>query len=149
MHIHFIHIMLRYCCGSCPYTNLQHPSDITIADFWGYQKTNAAFLAEDNKGCSLVLVNTEKGKEWLGKIKEFLIYIPIELRDCMQPNLQNPTTLHSRRANFEEDYAKHGFDYVMRKYGYIGWRYHTKCFIKRFIPYSIKYRLKRLIKLLN
>lgn len=34
----YTHIMLRYCCGSCPYTNLQHPSDITIADFWGYQK---------------------------------------------------------------------------------------------------------------
>lgn len=139
-------ILLRYSCSSCPFTNLQRPSDITIGDFWGIQKTNAAFLAEDNKGCSLVLVNTKKGKEWLDRIKGFLIYIPIELSICIQPNLQNPTILHPKRTDFEKDYAKYGFDYTMKKYGYIGWKCHIKCFIKRFVPYSIKSKFKQLIK---
>lgn len=32
------HIMFRHSCGKCHFTNIQRPSDITIADFWGIEK---------------------------------------------------------------------------------------------------------------
>lgn len=54
------HIMLRPSCGNCHYTNLKRPSDITLADFWGWEKTNPNINIDD-KGISLMLINSAKG----------------------------------------------------------------------------------------
>lgn len=67
------HITLRHSCGICHYTNLQHPSDITLADFWGWEKTDAN-LNLDDKGISLVLVNTTKGQKWFEAVKNAIDY---------------------------------------------------------------------------
>ena len=62
------HAVLRPSCYVCPYKNVFHPGDITIADFWGIDKCKPEF--DDNKGVSLVLVNTEKGLMYWDKIKD-------------------------------------------------------------------------------
>lgn len=54
--------MLRPSCGKCFYTNFHRPSDFTLADYWGWEKIDTNFNA-DNKGCSLLLVNTPRGAE--------------------------------------------------------------------------------------
>lgn len=61
-YLFYKHIMLRKSCEKCPYTNLQRPSDITLADFWGWEKTNPS-LNKDNKGISLLFLNTQKGQD--------------------------------------------------------------------------------------
>ena len=130
------HIMFRHSCGTCKYTNLQRPSDITIADFWGWQKTDPTINADD-KGLSLVLCNTDKGQELFDIIKERMVFIKAELNNCLQPNLQKPSEIHHKRMDFERDYARKGFEYVMKKYADLGWSYKIKV---------IKQRLKRIIK---
>lgn len=130
------HIMFRHSCGSCKYTNLQRPSDITIADFWGWQKTDPTINADD-KGLSLVLCNTEKGRQLFDAVKERMTVIPAELENCLQPNLQHPSEIHPQRMDFERDYARKGFVYAMKKYGDLGWRYKMKVYVSR---------LKRVIK---
>lgn len=142
----YTNITLRYSCGICPYTNLQRPSDVTVGDFWGVEHTNAFSFAKDSKGCSLVLVNTEKGEYWFSGIKEHISYISVRLEDCLQPNLQHPTLLHSKRKDFEQDYKKNGFYRTMKKYGYIGGLYEIKLIIRKLIPHSIKSKLKIIIK---
>lgn len=122
-YLFYNHINLRYSCGECPFTNLHRPSDATVADFWGVEKTNASRLGEDNKGCSLLLLNTEKGEIWFEHIKEQLDYISVKVEDCLQPNLEYPSVLGNNRMKFEQDYAKRGFVYIMKKYGDIGWRF--------------------------
>lgn len=52
-------IMFRLSCGVCPFACQQRPSDLTIGDFWGWEKVDAGFNA-DNRGVSLLLINTEK-----------------------------------------------------------------------------------------
>lgn len=116
------HIMFRHSCGACKYTNLQRPSDITIADFWGWEKTNPDINADD-KGVSLVLCNTEKGRQLFEAVKERMYTIPAELASCLQPNLQHPSEIHPQRMDFECDYTRKGFVYVMKKYGDAGWKY--------------------------
>ncbi len=37
-YLFYQHIMFRSSCGKCHFTNTKRPSDITIADFWGWQK---------------------------------------------------------------------------------------------------------------
>lgn len=133
------HIMFRHSCGVCKYTNLQRPSDITIADFWGWQKTDSTINADD-KGLSLVLCNTEKGRQLFDAVKERMTVIPAELENCLQPNLQHPSEIHPQRMDFERDYARKGFVYTMKKYGDLGWRYKMKVYVAR-----IKRVIKRII----
>lgn len=110
------HIMLRKSCSKCHYCNLRRPSDITLADFWGWKKT-APDMNKDNKGVSLVFVNTGKGRALFEKIKDQMTIVPADLEDCIQPNLKRPTKLHPQSDIFEREYQERGFDYVMRKYG--------------------------------
>lgn len=116
------HIMFRKSCGKCHFTNLHRPSDITIADFWGWEKTDANFNA-DNKGCSLVLLNKEKGRKLFEAVKDRMNTIPADLKECLQPNMLQPSEIHPKRDLFEKEYASKGFKYVFYKYGEEGWRY--------------------------
>lgn len=116
------HIMFRRSCGTCHYCNTRRPSDITLGDFWGWEKTDPSFNADD-KGVSLVLINTPKGKEIFNAVKDRLNTIPVKLEDCLQPNLCRPSEIHPQRDRFEKDFAKKGFRYTYNKYGEEGWRY--------------------------
>lgn len=109
------HVMFRKSCGKCHFTNTVRPSDITIADFWGWEKTDPNFNADD-KGCSLVLVNTEKGKQLFNAVKDRMNIIPAELDCCLQPNMLHPSKMHPKRDKFEAEYIKKGFEYVYLKY---------------------------------
>lgn len=124
-HLFYRHILFRHSCGECHYTNLHRPSDITIADYWGWQKTDPEFNA-DNKGCSLVLCNTEKGQKLFDAIKDRMNTIPAELPNVMQTHLKKPSCIHPRRMDFERYYIKGGFEYAARKTGLIGWRHTLK-----------------------
>ena len=116
------HILFRQSCGICPYTNTKRPSDITIADFWGWEKTNPE-INRDDKGISLVLVNTEKGREIFDAVKDHMIVIPAKLEDCLQTHLKKPSDIHPKRMEFEGDYAKMGFERTFKKYALLGWKY--------------------------
>lgn len=115
------HIMFRKSCGKCHFTNTKRPSDITIADFWGWEKTDPNFNA-DNKGVSLVLLNTEKGRKLFEAVKDKMNTFPANLEDCLQPNMMHPSEIHTDRDVLEDDYVKRGFKYVMCKYGDLGWK---------------------------
>lgn len=119
------HIMFRRSCGKCYFANTRRPSDITLADFWGWEKTDTE-INKDNKGVSLVLINTEKGEKLFEAVRHNMDIIPARLEDCLQPNLQHPSVIHPKREAFERDYIKHGFVYVAKKYGDMGWRYQVK-----------------------
>lgn len=132
-YLFYQHIMFRPSCGKCHYANTKRPSDITIADFWGWEKTDPNINA-DNKGVSLVLVNTEKGRELFEAVKDQMTVIPAKLEDCLKPNLCRPSLESHLRCKFEKDYRKYGFKYVYYRYGNIGpiWRLRQiKAFFKK------------------
>lgn len=104
-------IMFRHSCGICYYTNVIRPSDLTLADFWGWEKT-APEINKDNIGLSLVLVNTNKGKELWTNASKYLDYFSSAIENCLQHNLQEPSIIHRKRIAFERDYKKYGFGYV-------------------------------------
>lgn len=106
----------RPSCECCKFCNLSRPSDITIGDFWGYEKT-VPEMNEDNKGISLVLCNTPKGQEILREAAVDLVFKKVPLEKSLQPNLQQPSDGNSRKNEFAFDYEHKGFDYVVKKYG--------------------------------
>lgn len=116
------HIMFRHSCNVCHFTNTSRTSDITIADFWGWQKVDTEFNRDD-KGVSLVFVNTNKGATFFANVISRINFIKTELQLALQANLQKPSEANPNRFVFENDYAENGFVYVAKKYGNIGIRY--------------------------
>lgn len=126
--------MMRRSCNSCVFANLSRPSDITLGDFWGWQRVVSDFNLDD-KGVSLVLCNTRKGLDLFNSVHSCLNVVPVSLEDSLQPNLQHPTPIDSKRDSFENDYKLKGFKYVMKKYGDVGMMFQVKRvirFLKRF-----------------
>jgi len=110
----YSHNILRPSCHNCKYTNLKRPSDITIADFWGIEKSIPEF--DDNKGVSLVLANTVKGQLIFDDIKSTIQFINSNTGDCLQPQLQKPSSKSDDRDTFWEDYYNKGYYYVLKKF---------------------------------
>lgn len=137
-------VIFRKSCSNCHFCNTRRPSDITLGDFWGWEKTDPD-INKDDKGISLLLVNTGKGRQLLESAKHDLILLPARLEDCLQPNLQHPTRMHPARDKFERLYARKGFLWAMRRYGDIGWRYRIAKPFLGLLSSETKYRLKKLI----
>ena len=130
-------IINRHSCSNCHFCNTHRPSDITIADFWGWEKIGSA-INQDNKGVNLVLINTEKGREIFAMIKNRLEVVEATPDAYMQPNLKRPTPMHRERVRLEKDYQKHGFEYVYNK------EYHKELYIIRFLK-SVKGILRNIL----
>lgn len=126
------HIMFRQSCGNCHFCNTTRPSDMTIADFWGWEKTDPEFN-KDDKGVSLLLINTIKGKNLFSISNNQILSFKANLEDCLQPNLQQPTTLNTQSQNFERLYKKYGFKYVLKKYTQLGFKQQLKLNFKKVI----------------
>lgn len=56
------HLMSRPSCYNCLYTTKERVADITLGDLWGVH-IYCPDLYNSNKGASLMVANTEKGKE--------------------------------------------------------------------------------------
>lgn len=111
----YSHQILRPCCYECPYKSILHPGDITIADYWGIEK--AAPELDDNKGVSLVLINSEQGMELFKKIKNVLIFKKTRIEDSMQPPLIGPFPQPKEREQFWLDFKNKNFTYIAKVYG--------------------------------
>lgn len=99
-----------------------------MGDFWGWEKTLPVFN-KDDKGCSLLFINTIKGQYLLKKINS-LILIPIHQDNCLQSNLIHPTILHPQRKKFETDYQEKGFTFVFNKYTDKEYKWYIKAYIR-------------------
>ena len=128
----FSDMCLREYCYSCPYTSTNKPSDITIGDFWGIETILPSF--NDQKGCSLILIHTVKGKEWFKNMDLISHEVQIEKAIKYQNNLNTPSKKSKVYDNFWNDYHQKGFKYVASKYlNYSKWnsfRYFLKLFFK-------------------
>ena len=114
VNLFYSHYSLRESCYECKYTNLDRVSDITIGDSWGIETHHKEF--DDNKGCSLVIVNSIKGKNLFEENKNEFYFFSVEINEYLQPNLQRPTERPYLTDAFWRDYFKFGFEYVAFKY---------------------------------
>lgn len=113
-HLFRDHNILRPACFECPYKSVEHPGDITIGDAWGVDKANPEF--NDNNGVSLVIINTDKGKELFEQACDKVDKIKIDLQCYMQDPLIHPYQKPSTRDKFWRDYRKKGFSYIVSHY---------------------------------
>lgn len=112
------HLTLRSSCSNCLFTKVSRKSDLTIGDFWGWEETHDEWC--DNKGVSLIIVHTEKGKKILNKASVNLKLIDVTNDNYLQPQLQYPIEHSEERAQFINDYKTKGFYYIGCKYSNLG-----------------------------
>ncbi len=110
-------VILRKSCYNCRYSALQHESDFTIADYWGYRRYDEKIF--DNKGLSLILVNTNKGYNFLNSIdKKRFTLNPIEWKYAdyvfFERNEKNYNI--NKRNAFFDIYKKYGYKKAMKEF---------------------------------
>lgn len=59
-------VTLRPSCYCCPAKDGRSGADITLGDFWGIENVLPSF--DDDKGTTLLLVNTDKGQEYINRL---------------------------------------------------------------------------------
>lgn len=108
---------LRPSCYTCHFTNTNRTGDLTIADFWGVAGKYPEYDLDD-KGTSLVLVNTEKGKIWLEDCQSrlFLGRADLETAISGNPMLVRPCHRPKKRDTFYRDLEVLSFPSLVCKY---------------------------------
>ncbi|MCD7771212.1 MAG: Coenzyme F420 hydrogenase/dehydrogenase, beta subunit C-terminal domain [Oscillospiraceae bacterium] len=137
------HNTLRPSCYSCPYKDINHPGDITIADYWGID--NAAPGFNDDKGVSLVLINSAKGERYFSEAVNAgsIIYQETDIEKSMQPPLKESFKCPESRETFWLDYDKLDFDGTIRKYAPHSRRTYLKYRIKQILVALNLYKIRR------
>lgn len=77
-------VCLRPSCYACEFKNLHRQSDITLADFWGIQ--NSLLEMDDDKGTSLILINSEIGQMLFSEIKGRMGYQEVDIQEAIKYN---------------------------------------------------------------
>jgi len=105
----------RPSCFNCKFTNLDRPADFTLADFWGINNILPEF--NDNKGVSLLLVNSSKGAEVLEACKKDIECFECDLQKSAKPNpnLYMSSQKPKDGDYFWNNYEKYGFEKALNK----------------------------------
>ena len=107
---------LRPSCYDCVAKKLESMADLTIADFWGIQ--NVAPEMDDDKGTSLVLVQTKKGEIVLDSLKNQFIRKKVDFEAGIKSNVSYWKSCEkpAQRKTFFIDMENMPFEELQEKY---------------------------------
>lgn len=124
-------LAMRKSCGRCRFNKLPRQGDFTLGDFWGIEKEYKEF--DDNKGVSLVLLNTARAKEIFEVCKRKFIrfeHVDIELARKSNGNVFASSKEHWERDRFMKIIQKYSFSSSYKRIkgrwfdvGIVGWWY--------------------------
>ena len=99
----FFHgLYYRQSCYACRFASSDRIGDITLGDFWGIEQTESEL--DPQKGISLVVVNTEKGRDMLAEIEDTVVLEPHTMEEAQKENhnLNGPSR---RNSHYDRFYA--------------------------------------------
>ena len=100
-------LCLRPSCYKCSSLSGKSQSDITIADYWGIQHIHPEF--DDDKGCNLVLINSEKGLNFFNKLECDKIESDFNTAIKYNPSYYKSVSEPKYRQYFFDNFDKYGF----------------------------------------
>lgn len=98
------HLMSRPSCYECPFTTVERVADISLGDLWGVH-LYCPELYGQNSGASLIICNTEKGKEALALAKQELYGHELNFNTVLkyQSPMRKPIDKNPQREMFMKD----------------------------------------------
>lgn len=109
-------VCLRPSCYDCRFKGLNRSSDITLADFWGIQ--NVLPELDDDKGTSLIWVNSPKGQALLEGIKTQVVSRQVDINQAIKYNSAaiRSAKHNPKRQGFLRELDILPFDRLVKKY---------------------------------
>lgn len=109
-------IILRPSCYHCAFKNLHRYSDITLADFWGVE--NILPELDDDKGTSLIFINSKKGQFILNQILNKILYKEVDINKAVFYNSAavSSAIYNPNRDDFFRNLDKLPFDQLIKRY---------------------------------
>ncbi len=126
-------LYLRPSCYNCEFKSSNRISDITLADFWGVENVCADMC--DDKGTSLILVNTNKGKMIFDSIVQDIRFCRVDKKTALKynPPAEKCPIIPENRIKFMNDFSRKNFSRVMNKYCGIGFKTKIKNLMRKFL----------------
>ena len=107
-------LYIRTCCGECQFKGVPRKSDVTFADFWGIEKE-----LDDDKGTSMLLINSEKGREFFSRARENMEVHKKDFNSIFagNPMFTTSAVVPLQGHDFLEDLNNLTFSECLKKYG--------------------------------
>lgn len=113
-------LLSRICqnqsCDDCRYRKLPRIADITLGDYWGISKYHPEM--NDNKGTSVVLLNTDNGKALFDSVVDSVVQCEskAEFAIAGNPCIVRSSKTHPKRAEFFAALDRLSLDDLIKKY---------------------------------
>lgn len=109
-------VCLRPSCYDCEFKTLNRQSDITLADFWGIE--NVLPEMDDDKGTSLIFVNSEIGQDIFNSISINMIFKEVNINEAAKYNSAAIKSVpkNPNRDNFFNYLDNLEFDELVKRY---------------------------------
>ncbi len=107
----------RPSCYQCSFKGFPQKADITLADFWGIENVDPSM--DQDRGTSLVMVNSDKGQALFDSIKDKIEWRQFTMDDAKAGNPALTSSLYATRPNraaFFEALDKFPFDKVAKQF---------------------------------
>ena len=116
MRLFLKNLSLRPSCYSCNFNGENRLSDITLADFWGIEKVDASM--DDDKGTSLVVINTKKGQTLFEEIAQEVTLKQVDFESAIKynPSYSVSAPQPQQRNAFMDMLDKKGFESAYNKF---------------------------------
>lgn len=138
------YITLRPSCYHCKWAKEERISDITLADFWGIEEATNKW--DRTAHPSLVILNTEKGRQLFEKIKPEIDFFEASKESAVKGNgsLIVPTKRTQARDDFFVDLRTAPFSAVVKKHLTVRRAWMKDVYYA--IPFPVR---KRMLNILN
>ncbi len=107
----------RPSCYECKFKGFPQKADITLADFWGIENIDKSM--DQDRGTSLVLINSDKGMSLFQKVQENVVFKEFTVEDARKGNsAMNASLISTRpeRSQFFKDLDSLPFEKVASKH---------------------------------
>ena len=109
-------ICLRDSCYNCSFKKKYRESDITLGDYWGVNNIHPDL--NDDKGISVMIVNTPKGNELFEQIKEDIEYVETNVDEAIKYNsaMIKSVVHHKYEKEFMNNIDNMSVELLIKKY---------------------------------
>lgn len=144
---------LRESCYQCPYAGLGRSGDVTIGDFWGFQKELPELLSDKREGFSMrdgvscTLVNTDAGERLLSVYGSDLKLVSVDLDAITRNNdqLREPAFLSPLRDKYMSLFVTGGYEAMEGEWERMAMREKKAAAFKRLVPPKLKAAIKSIL----
>lgn len=131
-------------CLNCQFNDFPRVADITLGDFWGVDNYDKSL--NNNKGLSVIIINSDKGQSVFNNIQDMSQEVPIDVVVQYNPNIVTPSKPHPKRKEFFECIKKgKNLSYCAKRYCKDTIPFYVK--FASYLPEPIKIFIKSVLKI--